>query len=130
MSLNSEFQPVVIQGGASARSKRSPSGRPHIVWRNPFSDPDVELTPDQELICLRLLGRALSQKKREPSKFVAHRHYRVVALAGHRERLIARRWSLRGGWAEKRIGERRIIHQLFQRGKTYAAVSFLVLVPD
>ncbi len=50
-------------------------------------------------------------------------------VAGSSRALDSRRWSLRGGWAEKRIGGRRIIHQLFRRGKTYAAVSFLVLVP-
>ena len=131
MSLGTDFQPVVIQGGASVRSQQSPAyGSLRLVWRNPLSDPDVELTPDQELTCLRLLCSALSQKKREPSRFVARWRYRVVALPRHRERLIARRWSLRGAWAEKRIGGRRIIHQLFRRGKTYAAVSFSVLLLD
>ncbi len=68
MSFGTDFQPVVIQGGASVRSQQSPAyGSLRLVWRNPLSDPDVELTPDQELTCLRLLCSALSQKKREPS---------------------------------------------------------------
>ena len=81
MSFGTDFQPVVIQGGASVRSQQSPAyGSLRLVWRNPLSDPDVELTPDQELTCLRLLCSALSQKKREPSRFVARWRYRVVAL--------------------------------------------------